>query len=110
LAACEIPVRVIPRAARSGVAGARAGAILIRVAAPPADGAANTLLVDVLARALDLPRRHVSIVSGASSRTKRVRIEGLDQPAVEARLGWSVSTSDATTPTPAARRRSARNA
>ena len=77
---------MIPRAPRSRVDGERGGAILIRLAAPPVDGAANAALVAFLADALDLPQRSVTIVSGAQSRDKRVRIEGLDESAVRARL------------------------
>jgi uncharacterized protein (TIGR00251 family) len=77
LAACELAVRVIPRASKPGVAGMRADAVLVRLAAPPVDGAANAELIDTLARALDLPRRAITITAGATSRTKRVRVEGL---------------------------------
>ena len=46
-------VRVVPRAARSSVLGEHDGALRIRLAAPPVDGAANEELARVLARALD---------------------------------------------------------
>jgi uncharacterized protein (TIGR00251 family) len=82
-----IDVRVVPRAGRSGLAGVRDGALLVRLAAAPVDGAANAELVDVLAKALGLPKRSIAIVSGDRSRTKRVRVEGLDGPAVWAALG-----------------------
>ena len=81
-----ISVRVIPRAPRTRVDGERGGAILIRLSAPPVDGAANAALVAFLASALDLPRRDVTIVAGATSRDKRVRIVGLDESAIRARL------------------------
>jgi uncharacterized protein (TIGR00251 family) len=81
-----LQVRVIPRAPRTSVDGERAGAILIRVAAPPVDGAANVALVGFLAGALGLPQRQLTIVAGAQSRDKRVRIVGLDEAAVRARL------------------------
>jgi uncharacterized protein (TIGR00251 family) len=71
-------VRVIPRAGRSGVAGLRDGALLVRLAAAPVDGAANTELIAVLAHALHLPKRDITIVSGERSRSKRVRIAGMD--------------------------------
>jgi len=77
---------VIPRAPRSRVDGERGGAILIRLAAPPVDGAANAALVAFLADALDLPQRSVTIVSGAQSRDKRVQIQGLDESTVRQRL------------------------
>ena len=82
-----VDVRVIPRAGRSGVAGLRDGALLVRLAAAPVDGAANAELIDVLARALDRPRRDITIVSGERSRTKRVRVAGMSGPQVMALLG-----------------------
>jgi uncharacterized protein (TIGR00251 family) len=77
---------VIPRAPRTRVDGTRAGAILIRLAAPPVDGAANDALVAFLAEALALPRRNIRIVSGEKSRDKRVEISGLDTQAALDRL------------------------
>jgi uncharacterized protein (TIGR00251 family) len=64
----------------------RGDAVLVRLHAPPVDGAANAELIDVLADALDVPRRAVSILSGERSRQKRVRIEGLSESEVTARL------------------------
>jgi uncharacterized protein (TIGR00251 family) len=77
IAALTIAVRVIPRASRSGVAGMRGEALLVRLNAPPVDGAANAELIEVLASALGVARRAVTIVSGERGRTKRVRIEGV---------------------------------
>ena len=71
-----VTVRVIPRAAKPGLAGTRDGALLVRLAAPPVDGAANAELIEVIARAFDVPRRAVDIVAGERSRTKSVRIAG----------------------------------
>lgn len=67
-------VRVAPRAARTEVAGEHDGALKVRVAAPPAEGAANAELISFLARRLDIPARDVEILSGHSSKTKRVRL------------------------------------
>jgi hypothetical protein len=82
----EFDVRVIPRAPRSRVDGLRDAAILIRLAAPPVDGAANDALVAFLADALDIPRRSIQIVSGEKSRDKRVRVEGIDEAGIRACL------------------------
>jgi len=71
-------VRVIPRAGRSGLAGTRDDALLVRLCAAPVDGAANDELVVVLATAFGVARRDVAIVSGERSRQKRVRIRGID--------------------------------
>jgi uncharacterized protein (TIGR00251 family) len=81
-----LSVRVIPRAPRTRVDGERGGAILIRLAAPPVDGAANDALVAFLSDILQVPRRDVTIVAGEKSRDKRVQITGLDETAIRARL------------------------
>lgn len=81
-----ISVRVIPRAGTSGVAGTRGVALLVRLHAPPIEGAANEELIDVIATALAVPKRAVSIASGERSRHKRVRVSGIDAATAEARL------------------------
>lgn len=70
-------VRVVPRASRSEVTGESEGALRVRLAAPPVEGAANEELIRVLARSLGLPRTAVEIVTGHSARFKRVRINGM---------------------------------
>ena len=82
----SLDVRVIPRAHKTELAGERDGALLVRLAAPPVEGAANAALIDFLASALDLPRRSISIVSGERSRRKRVAIAGMTTEQVRAIL------------------------
>ena len=65
----------------------RANAVLVRLAAAPVDGAANAELVETLARVLDLPRRAITITAGATSRSKRVRLDGLTREEALRRLG-----------------------
>jgi uncharacterized protein (TIGR00251 family) len=72
-----LDVRVIPRARKTELAGTRDGAILVRVAAPPVDGAANDAVIALLADRLNIPRRNIRIVSGAASRQKRLEIAGV---------------------------------
>lgn len=74
-----LTVRVIPRAGRSGASGTRDNALLIRLNAPPVDGAANSELIDILADLLDVPKRDITIVSGERSRVKRVRVKGISR-------------------------------
>jgi uncharacterized protein (TIGR00251 family) len=81
-----IDIRVIPRAAKPGVAGNRAGAVLVRLASPPVEGAANEELIRILATALNVPRRSVAIVGGLTSRAKKVRVAGLSPEEVRSRL------------------------
>jgi uncharacterized protein (TIGR00251 family) len=72
-----INVRVIRRASRPGLAGVRDGALVLRLQAPPIEGAANAEVVDTLAELLDVPRRAVTILSGHHNRLKRVAVAGI---------------------------------
>ena len=82
----DLDVRVTPRAGRSGIAGLRDGVVIVKLAAAPVDGAANDELIALLSKALDVPRRDISIVSGERARTKRIRIAGLDREQAIAKL------------------------
>lgn len=81
-----VDVHVIPRARKSELSGERDGALLVRLAAPPVEGAANAALIEFLASALDVPRRSVRIVAGERSRRKRVAIAGMTPEQVRAIL------------------------
>lgn len=70
-----IDIRVIPRGNKTQIGGERDGAVVVRLAAPPADGAANEALIEFLAATLGLPRRSIGIVS-ERTRQKRVAISG----------------------------------
>jgi uncharacterized protein (TIGR00251 family) len=82
----EIAVRVIPRAPRTESAGERDGRLLVRVAAPPVDGAANDALVVFFSTLLEVPSRAVRLVAGGRARQKRVAVAGVDAAHVGARL------------------------
>jgi uncharacterized protein (TIGR00251 family) len=70
-------VRVKPRASRDAIEGARDGALVVRLTAPPVEGAANVALARLLGRALGVAPSAVRIVGGATSRTKRVAVSGV---------------------------------
>jgi uncharacterized protein len=84
---CALLVRVIPRASRSAIDGQRGGALLVRLAAAPVEGAANAELVATVAKALDVPRAAVTIASGERGRVKRLVIAGLSPETAARRLG-----------------------
>jgi uncharacterized protein YggU (UPF0235/DUF167 family) len=67
-------IRVTPRASANAVAGARDGALLVRVTASPVDGKANDAVIALLAKALGVPRGAVRVDGGAAARTKRVSV------------------------------------
>ncbi len=71
-------VRIVPRASRSEIAGEQSGALRVRIAAAPVEGAANQELIKLLAKSFKLPQKAVEIVSGAASKNKIVRIQGAD--------------------------------
>ena len=82
----EIDVRVIPRAAKSCISGERDGRVLVRLAAPPVEGAANQALVELFATLFERPKRSVRVVSGEKSRAKRVAVDGVTAADAAARL------------------------
>jgi uncharacterized protein (TIGR00251 family) len=69
-----ITLHVQPGASRTGYAGLHGDAHKIRLAAPAVDGRANEALIAFLADAFGVPKRDVTIASGASARRKIVRI------------------------------------
>src|SRR5690606_38633873 len=81
-----VAVIVVPRASRAQIDGEHDGLLRVRVAAPPVEGAANAALVEHLARVCRLPRRAVTLVSGDTSRRKRVRLAGVSPADVLAAL------------------------
>ena len=77
----EVAVKATPRARRAGIDGSvrdAAGAtwLGVRVTAPPDAGRANEAVLALLAEALGVAPRDCRLVSGASGRWKRIRIEG----------------------------------
>lgn len=84
--AVRLRVHAVPRASRTAFAGVHGEALKVKLAAPPADGAANTELLAFLARTLELPRSQVVLVAGASSREKTVMLSGVSLAAAQALL------------------------
>jgi uncharacterized protein (TIGR00251 family) len=80
-------VRVQPRASRDGLSGERDGALVVRLTAPPGEGAANEALSRFLGKALGVAPSAVRVVSGATGRNKVVSVSGLGAAAVRERLG-----------------------
>ncbi len=88
---CIIAIRVTPRSSKPGIGGWRAGAdgreeLEVRVAAAPTDGEANAAVIKLLAKELGVSKGSVQIVSGETSRHKRVAL-----PVDEAELRERIS-------------------
>jgi uncharacterized protein len=76
---------VVPGAQRTQVVGLYGDRLKVRLAAPPAKGAANRELLDFLARSLNLPKSSLQLTMGAQSRTKVVAVDDLS-PDLKERL------------------------
>lgn len=82
-----LSLHIQPGAKKTEIAGLHGEALKIRLAAPPVDGKANAALIAFLAKTCGVPKSAVELVSGDSSRTKRVRLTGVDAATVEALAG-----------------------
>jgi uncharacterized protein len=89
----ELSVHAQPGAKRTAIHGTHAGAIKVKIAARASEGAANEALIEFLAEVLQVPRRRCVLVSGQTSREKRVRIESPDRAHAERLLANWLQTS-----------------
>jgi uncharacterized protein (TIGR00251 family) len=83
---CTLSVRVHPGARRNAITGIHDGALKVSLTTPPTDGRANQALIAFLAGQLNIPRARVTLLSGATSRTKSLRIAGLTAAQLRAAL------------------------
>ena len=88
-----IDVKAVPGASRDRLAGWLAGALKIQVAAAPERGKANERLCALLAAALGVPPRSVSVVRGAGSPRKVVAVTGMTAADVRTRLAAALATA-----------------
>lgn len=86
----EIPVRAFAGARRNAIEGARGGALVVRVSAPPERGRANAAICKLLAAHLGLAESAVWIERGHAAQRKIVRVRGIGAAALEERLGIAV--------------------
>lgn len=85
-AGVEVRILVQPRASRDQLAGVQGEELKIRLAAPPVEGAANVACCSYFAKLCRLPKSHVTLVAGESSRHKRLLLSGADLAEVAAIL------------------------
>jgi hypothetical protein len=89
----HLRLRVSPAASTSEVVGKHGESWKVRVKAPAERGRANEAALELIAEALMLPRDRVSVVGGASSREKLLRLDGIAAEDVESRLESSLRRS-----------------
>jgi uncharacterized protein (TIGR00251 family) len=83
---CTLTVRIHPGARRSAITGVHAEALKISLTTPPVDGRANEALIAFLAEALHLPKARITLLTGATSRSKTLRVAGKNAAEVQAAL------------------------
>jgi len=71
-------VHVHPGAGRSAVVGTHGDALRVKVAAPPQQGRANDACVALVASSLGVRPADVEVVGGSASRSKRLRVRGVE--------------------------------
>ena len=72
-------VRVVPRASKSEIVGEHDGALKVRIASPPVEGAANAELIKVLSKKFGVAKSAVEITGGQTSKQKQIRISGINR-------------------------------
>jgi uncharacterized protein (TIGR00251 family) len=81
---CTFQVRVLPRSRRDQVVGLHGDALKVRLVTPPVRGKANRALRELLAERLGISPSAVEVLSGHTSRQKRVRVKGVSADAIRA--------------------------
>lgn len=71
-----IEIKAKPRSAKPGLGPVEGGALVARLASPPADGAANAELVKLISKAFRVPKSSIEIARGEAAREKRVLVKG----------------------------------
>jgi hypothetical protein len=83
----RLALRVQPGAKRNALlARSASGEWKVAVTAPPVEGAANEAVVELMSELLGVKRRQVTVARGASSRSKTIEVEGLDEAEAHMRL------------------------
>ena len=88
----RLTVRVKPRASRTRILQANGFELVVALAAPPVDGAANAELIDLLASTLGRPKSALRLVLGQTSKQKVVEVSGLEPAEVQSRIGAAVAS------------------
>lgn len=81
-----IRVKVVPGASRSRLAGVLGDRLKVQVAAPPEAGKANAALCELIAQALNVSKRNVTVTAGRTQPRKTVAVRGVTMRDAQALL------------------------
>lgn len=90
---CLLPVWAQPNARKTQILGEQDGALKVAVTAPPADGKANSALLEALRQWFGLKRSQLELVSGSTSRRKTFLVRDLPRRELVARLDLLLASS-----------------
>jgi len=68
-------VYALPRSSKAAIVGCHDAALKVKLTAPPVSGAANKQCIQILAKALGLPKSALAITGGQTSRLKQISIQ-----------------------------------
>ena len=88
---CTLQVRIHPGARKNAITGTHDNAVKISLTTPPVEGRANEALIAFLADQLRIPKSRIIILTGATSRSKTLRITGKSAAQVQAALDPTIS-------------------
>lgn len=88
-----IEVKVQPKASRNKIEKVEEGKLKVKVTVPPEGGKANKAVIELISKALKVPKSRIEIVRGETSRIKTLFIEGISEKDIKAKLGIEVSTT-----------------
>lgn len=72
-------IKVIPKSSKNSIDGWENGRLRVRIRGVPEKGKANEALIEFLAEELKIAKSRITIVSGQTSRLKRIQIDGVDE-------------------------------
>ena len=69
-------IKVQPGAAKNEIVGVQGDILNVKINAPPVKGKANRALIDFLAEKLGIKKSEIEILSGHTSRIKKIKVLG----------------------------------
>lgn len=88
---CVLTVQVTPNGKQSAVIGPHENTLKIRLAAKPVEGAANTELIRHLSKLLNIPKSQITLLTGETSRQKRLLLQNLTPAQTHSLLSLTLS-------------------
>ncbi len=80
---CSFGISVKTSSRNNRVVGEENGVLKVEVTAPPIEGKANTAVIRLIAKSLDVAPSRVSIVAGQKSKKKRIAVSGIEPASIQ---------------------------